>query len=109
MTHAFYTCDHNMGAGQTLKEVLRHIMPNISMEKVLRLEFSEVEEDMEYPAVWFTAAFLLAIWERRNKPSRIRNYEIRAEIEGKVALLRETRYDEYVENLKGMCENIQIA
>ena len=43
MSHAFYTCDYNMGAGQTLIEVLRNIMSNISMEKVVRLEFSEVE------------------------------------------------------------------
>jgi hypothetical protein len=51
MTHAFYTCDHRMVAGQTPIEVLRNIMPNISTEKVMRLKISEVEEDMEYTAV----------------------------------------------------------
>ena len=53
------------------------------------------EEDMEYPAVWFTAAFFFAIWEKRTNGLRIRTYEIRKEIEGKVSLLKETRLNDY--------------
>ena len=81
-------------------------MPNINMEKILHLEFYEVDEDMEFPVVWFTAAFLFAIWERRSNATRIQKYEIRAEIEGKVSLLRETRFHEHVENLELLCQEI---
>ena len=92
----------------TLVAVLRDHMPTINMEKIMRLEFTDLEEDMEYPAVWFTAAFLLAIWERRQSGTRIRCYEIRAEIEGKISLLRETRFSEQVEKLKMLCRNIAL-
>ena len=95
-----------MGAGHTLVTVLRDIMPDITMEKIMRLEFSDLEEDMEYPAVWFTAAFLFAIWEKRTKGLRIRTYEIRAEIESKVSLLRETRFNDYAADLKILCEKL---
>ena len=104
--HAFFNCTHNMGAGHNLLAVLRDIMPDITMEKIMRLEFSDLEENMEYPAVWFTAAFLFAIWEKRTKGLRIRTYEIRAEIESKVSLLRETRFNDYAADHKILCEKI---
>ena len=106
MSHTFITCTFNMGAGQALVDALRNTMPNINMEKILHLEFYELDEDMEFPVVWFTAAFLFAIWERRSNATRIRKYEIRAEIEGKVSLLRETRFHEHVENLELLCQEI---
>ena len=64
-----------------------YVLNNINMEKILHLDFCEIADDMEYSAVWFTAAFLLAIWERRTSGTRIGCYEIRAEIEGKNSLL----------------------
>jgi hypothetical protein len=85
-----------MGSDQALVDALRDTMPNINMEKILHLDFYEEDEDMEFPVVWFTAAFLFAIWERRSNDTRIRKYEIRAEIEVKVSLLRETRFHEHV-------------
>ena len=63
------------------------LTPTINMEKIMRLEFNDLEEDMEFPTVWFTAAFLLAFREHRQSGTRIRCYEIRAEIEGKISLL----------------------
>ena len=73
------------------------------------LSHIEIADDMEYSSVWFTAAFLLAIWERRTLGTRIRCYEILAEIEGQISLLKETRFSEHVEKLKLMCRNIQIV
>ena len=104
--HTFNSCSHNNGAGPALVAVLRNYMPTINMEKIMRLEFNDLEEDMEFPTVWFTAAFLLAIWEHRQSGTRIRCYEIRAEIEGKISLLRETRFSSQVEKLKLLCRNI---
>ena len=108
LLHTFDTCSNNNGAGPTLVAVLRDHMPTINMEKILRLEFTDLEEDMEYPAVWFTAAFLLAIWERRQAGTRIRCYEIRAELEAKISLLRETRFSEQIYKLKLLCRNIVL-
>ena len=48
MYHAFLTCTFNMGAGQALVEILKDPMPNITMDKILRLEFQELEEEMEW-------------------------------------------------------------
>ena len=103
----FNSYSHNNGAGPALVAVLRNYMPTINMEKIMRLEFNDLEEDMEFPTVWFTAAFLLAIWEHRQSGTRIRCYEIRAEIEGKISLLRETRFPDHVKKLKLLRRNIE--
>ena len=63
-----------------------------------------VAEDRE--EAWVHCCFLLAIWERRSANQRIRCYEIRAEIEGKIALLRETSFKEHVPNLKLLCDRL---
>ena len=76
------------------------------MEKILRLDFGELSEEMELPLVWFTAAFLLAMWERRSGQKRIRCYDIRAEIEGKISLLRETSFNQNIPKLKILCDSL---
>jgi hypothetical protein len=106
MNHAFLTCDFNHGAGEQLIQVLSQHLPHISMEKILRLDFGELSEEMELPIVWFTAAFLLAMWERRSGQKRIRCYDIRAEIEGKISLLRETSFNQNIPKLKILCDSL---
>ena len=71
--------------------------------------FPRISESPIQYAVWFTAAFLFAICEKRTKGLRIRDYEIRAEIESKVSLLRETRFCENVAELKILCEKLPVA
>ena len=66
-------------------------------------------KDIELSVVWFSAAFLLAIWNRRCSNSRIRTYDIRAEIESKVSLLRETRFKHQVDLLNLFCGWITIV
>ena len=49
-----HICDHNQGAGDTLIQVLSQHLPNISMEKVMRMELGELPEEDEFPVVWLT-------------------------------------------------------
>ena len=62
MNQAFHICDHNQGDGDALVQVLSQYLPNISMEKIMRLELGKLPEENEFPVVWFTAAFLLAMY-----------------------------------------------
>ena len=50
------------------------------------------EKDLELPLVWLTATVFLAIWKLRVDKSRVQIYEVRAQLEAKVNLLRETQY-----------------
>ena len=106
LIHSFFNCTFNHEAGLALADVLQEQLPYCTNEEILRLEFGEMEEGIEFPVVWFTAAFLLAIWERRSSNQKVRTYEIRAEIEGKISLLRKTRYSQHVEKLISLSESI---
>ena len=108
LEHALHSCSFNQGAGAVLLDVLRRSLPDVILEQVLRLDFDEMTEELELPVVWFSAAFLLAIWNRRCSNSRIRTYDIRAEIESKVSLLRETRFKHHVDFLNLFCGGFQL-
>ena len=102
--HALVLCEGNNGVGQRVLRCLASYMPDVEVEAALRLEFV-VEEDVELPLVWMLATVFLAIWKLRKEQSRVELYEVRATLEAKINLLRETRYslsatvlDQFVDN-----------
>ena len=64
----------------------------LTPENLLRLEITIEDDDMELPTVWYVAANLLHIWNCRVNGRRAKLYTTRAEVESRVALLRETRF-----------------
>ena len=93
-----------MGVGKRVMRCLESVVPSIEVEAVLRLELG-VEEDLELPVVWMISTVFSAIWKLRTDKSRVQLYKIRAQLEAKVNLLRETRFtnsaivlDEFVVN-----------
>ena len=50
-----------------------------------------VDDSLELPLVWSMAVAWLALWNLRQKKTRPQLYLVRAEMEAKVALLRECR------------------
>ena len=67
-------------------------MPNLEVESALRLEF-DVAEEMELPLVWLVGTVGQAVWKLRADKSRVNLYEIRSQLEAKISLLRETRFE----------------
>ena len=90
--HALLRCSHNGATGLALLAVLKNYIPNITSEHLLRLQFPDLSESLEHPIVFFTSAVLFEIWERRSKKSKITLYDIRATLEARCLLLRETRF-----------------
>ena len=102
--HALVLCEGNMGVGKRVMRCLESVVPSIEVEAVLRLELG-VEEDLELPVIWMISTVFSAIWKLRTDKSRVQLYKIRAQLEAKVNLLRETRFtnsatilDEFVVN-----------
>ena len=89
--HALVHCVANDDVGQRVMRCLRNYVPDIDVEAALRLNF-QVEEELQLPLVCLMASVLLSVWNLRMKKSRIQLYEIRAQLEAKINLLRETRH-----------------
>ena len=83
---------------------LENFVPQIDVDAALRLEI-DVEEDLELPLVCLTATVLLAIWKLRVDKSRVQLYEVRAQLEARFNLLRETRYTQSASILDQLVDN----
>ena len=92
LEHSFFLCSFNREYGHGLLQALLPYDSSATPEKILRLDFNIPDEELELPMVWLTAATLQHIWNCRLSGRRTRLYSTRAEVESRVALLRETRH-----------------
>ena len=106
LQHAFITCNFNQDVGNKLLDSVKNIIPDISAPALLRLELSNLSEDLEYTAVFYISNILMYIWEKRMTKSRIAMHDIRATLEAKCILLRKTRLQGRVPLMEEMLRNL---
>ena len=99
LDHALISCPANNRVGIAILECLPQC--RLQGQDVLRLQLA-IEGEQELPVVWFLAAAWSTIWGYRSAGRRIELYRIRADLEAKVSLLRETRYVEAAEAISSM-------
>ena len=100
--HALISCSYNSGTGLTLLATLKKYIPDITPEKLLKFQLAGLSESEELAITFFTSAFLLEIWTRRTKKIKITLYDIRATLEARCLLLRETRFKNNAEIITQM-------
>ena len=66
-------------------------MPRLTRSQILVLNFN-LEPSEELPAVWLASHFLSNIWSCRVEKKKVRLYAVRADLEARASLLRETRF-----------------
>ena len=75
----------------------------VTPSKLLRLEF-EAESDLEMPLVWIRAQSLLYMWGVRCSGKIVNPTLTRANLESKISLLRETRFQNQYTLIKEVVE-----
>ena len=84
-----------MVTGLTLLGWVQYLLPNLSPETALQLDFRQELSEIEELAVICTLATgLKYIWEARTSKKVVETYKMRAEIEAKISILRRSRYSE---------------
>ena len=91
LSHELIECSHNNNVGHLLLSCLQAYQPNLTSNSLLRLEFSNLDENLELSSIILTAATLSVIWKERQASSRVRTYQVRSELEQTINLLRTTR------------------
>ena len=93
LLHSFFSCSASAVAGLTILGWAQSLVPNMDQEQALRLDVGETvlnkEEELALTTILGTG--LSYIWEARVKRKRVEQYEVRAEIEATVTLLRKSR------------------
>ena len=91
LQHAFFSCSFNANTGEVLRRCLSTLMPRLTRSQILVLNF-DLEPSEELPAVWLASHFLFNIWSSRVDKKKARLYAVRADLEARANLLRETRF-----------------
>ena len=84
--------DGNDGVGIRLLNKLRGLLPGLEVEAALRLDM-KLEQDLELPVVWLLATVLHSVWTLRQAGGKVQLYFVRAQLEARINLLRETRFN----------------
>ena len=90
--HALLHCQYNTGVGLSLLSAVQNLSPATTPASLLRLAFDDIPEDSELSIITFVSICLMEIWDRRFHKTKIRLYDIRATLEVRCLLLRETRF-----------------
>ena len=106
LLHLFIDCECNNDVGKNLLNSIKNVIPNITGEALLRLEFANLPADLEFPITYFTSFVLMTIWEKKMSKSRIIPFDIRSTLEAKCILLRKTRNREHVPILEDLLRNL---
>lgn len=87
--HALIRCPGNQGIGEGVLQCLpEHDEGDDQLALLLQ---HKLDQSHELPVVWFLAEAWRTIWESRTAGKRPELYKVRADLEAKVSLLRETR------------------
>ena len=93
LSHCFFDCTKNMLVGLALLGCVQQLIPGLSAEAAVRLDWGLVLPDEENLAALCTLTTgLKYIWEARLAKKVVMKYKMRAEIEAKVTILRKTRF-----------------
>ena len=107
LEHSIIDCNFNNGIGATALQIARVFSPDVSPEALLRLEFSDVSEELELSLVTFTSTIFHVIWEKRFCSVKPTLFEVRCQLEARCQILRETRFSTSVDQLSDMIRMLQ--
>ena len=105
LQHCLFECISTSEVGSWLLSLARRWDPNTSAQKLLMLEFI-CEPSHEMPMVWLLGQSLLYMWGVRAAGKIVNSNLARANLESKISLLRETRFQNEHETLREIFDNL---
>ena len=94
-------CQGNHGVGLQVVQIAETLVAGAGAERLILLDV-DVDEGDELALVWWLAAGFLAIWNMRTVGKRVELYLVRAQMEAKINLLRDTHFAGVVPKLEGL-------
>ena len=91
--HALFSCPSNQNAAALLLSFVQVVVPDITSQAMLRLDFRQELNDIDSLAiVSILSTGLRHIWQARIEKKVVHQYKMRADIEAHISILRKTRY-----------------
>ena len=89
--HAFFQCKYNESAGEALLRLTRLSSPNITPEKIVKLDFN-VDPVCELPLTWLISSSLELMWSRRKSRLKTSTDDLTSHLHAKLNILNHTTY-----------------
>ena len=102
LQHELLYCSKNDGVGHKLVACLKHYLPALQPDDVLRLDHGDTEDELPLPLALLTAIKLSHIWKARESGKAVQGYKVRAELEQYITLLRTSRLASSMDKLFNM-------
>ena len=80
-------------------DISRKVAPLCSLEDIVTLNL-DISKPMMFPTIWLLSHVLCTVWQLRSSKKSITLYNIRAEIEAKINLLRKSRLSEATDEIE---------
>ena len=107
--HALVHCPQSAVASLALLGHAQNVLPNLSPEAALRLDFgAKLEEEEELATVCLLATGWLYIWEARVDKMQVLRYKMRAELEAMIYILRKSRHSSAGERMLEMIDQVVV-
>ena len=91
LQHELIDCDFNVGVGHKLLSSVQVDSPNCTASQLIRLEIGDIPDDKKLPTIILIATTLRHLWLKRTSSSRVQAYQVRAELEQTINMLRTSR------------------
>ena len=78
LLHLFIDCECNNDAGKNLLNSIKSVIPNVTGEALLCLEFANLPVGLLFPITYFASFVLMTSWEKKMSKSRIFPFDIRS-------------------------------
>ena len=93
LTHCFFDCSRNMVVGLALLGCVQQIIPDLSADAAVRLDFRlRLTDEENMAALYILITGLKYIWEMRLTKKVVLKYKMRADLEAMVSILRKIRH-----------------
>ena len=91
--HALVMCPSNREASLYLMNLNKMLIPDVTVEAFLHLDLGNlVDKDTELAVSSILGTGLHLIWSERMKKRKVQPYQVRAELEALITILRKTRH-----------------
>ena len=98
LVHTFFDCNKNMLVGLALLGCVQQLVPDLSPEAAVRVDFGcLLQEDQNLAVQIILITSLKYIWESRLAKKMVSMFRMRAEIEARVAILNQARHQSSAE------------
>ena len=107
LEHSFFACPHTAAAGLQTLGWAQSVVPDLTPLQALRLDIGEAQLGREEGLIFTTiiGTGLKFIWEARVNKKRVEPYEVRAEMEALISILRRSRYSNEGDMLSNIVSN----